>query len=241
MAELVDDDLQNSRFLRVNLNGSRFHGCGFRNVKITDAFVDNLEISAYLGSLVVNEVDVSDYVRAELARRHPELRALAARDPDGLRAAWRVIEDQAAATLARARALPETARHESVDGEWSYVDTLRHLVFATDRWITGPVLDDPEPFHSLGMPMDDPEPWRERLDIDASPSLDEVLAIRRARMDSIVQLLADATDADVAREVASPNGGQTTVAGCIGVVLNEEWAHNRYAKRDLDVLGAPRT
>jgi hypothetical protein len=236
MAEIVDQDLQNSRFLRVNLNGSRFHGCGWRNVRITDAFVDRMEISAYLGSLVVNEVDVSDYVRAELARRHPELETLARRDAAGLRAAWQVIEEQAAATLARARALPEPALHESVDEEWSYVDTLRHLVFATDRWITGPVLGAPEPFHPLGMPMDDPAPWRGRLDVDASPSLDDVLAIRRARMDSIVRLLAGATDGDVAREVESPNGGTTTVAGCVGVVLNEEWMHHRYANRDLDVL-----
>ena len=28
----------------------------------------------------------------------------------------------------------------SVDGEYSYLQTLRHLVFAIDRWITGPVL-----------------------------------------------------------------------------------------------------
>jgi hypothetical protein len=179
-------------------------------------------------------------VHAELERRHPELRALQARDADGLRAAWRIIEEQAGATLARARALPEAARYESVDGEWSFVDTLRHLVFATDRWITGPVLGDPQPFHRLGMPMDDPEPWRGTLDIDATPAFDDVLAIRRERMDSVAQLLAGSTDAEVARVVESPNGGTTRVADCVGVVLNEEWAHNRYANRDLDALGAPR-
>jgi hypothetical protein len=239
VAELVDEDLRNSRFLRVNLNGSRFHGCGWHDIKITDSFVDRVEISAHIGSLVVNEVEVGDYVRAELYRRHPELRALEARDAEGLRAAWRIVDDQAAATLARARALPEPALHESVDGEWSYVDTLRHLVFATDRWVTGPVSGAPEPFHPLGMPMDDPEPWRATLDVDARPSFSDVLAIRRARMDSVARLLADSSDADVAREVESPGGGRTTVAGCVGVVLNEEWAHNRYANRDLGALGAP--
>ena len=41
---------------------------------------------------------------------------------------------------------------ESVDEQWSYLETLRHLVFATDRWVTGPVLRDANPFHPLGMP-----------------------------------------------------------------------------------------
>ena len=58
-------------------------------------------------------------------------------------------------------------------------------------------------------------------------------------MDSVARLLADSTDSEVARVVESPNGGSTTVADCVGVVLNEEWAHNRYANRDLDVLAAP--
>ena len=41
---------------------------------------------------------------------------------------------------------------------------------------------------------------------------------------------------ELARIVPSPNGGTTSVMSCIHVVMNEEWAHNRYANRDLDVL-----
>jgi hypothetical protein len=210
-----------------------------QNVKITDAWVNNVEISCLLGSLIVNEVDVSGYVRAELDRRHPELRMIRATDADGLRDAWRMIEGRANATLARARALPEPKLHESVEGEWSYIETLRHMVYATDRWITGPVLNEPEPFHRLGMPNDNPEPWRGRLDIDADPSLDEALEVRNQRMASVDELLADCDDADLAREVASPNGGTVSVGDCIRIVLDEEWAHDRYANRDLDALGAP--
>ncbi len=135
--------------------------------------------------------------------------------------------------------MPEPGLHESVDGEWSYVETLRHLVYATDRWITGPVLNEPEPFHRLGMPNDNPEPWRgTAIDIDADPALDEVVAVRNRRMGSVAALLADCTDADLARTVASPNGGTTTVGDCIRIVMGEEWAHDRYANRDLDALGA---
>lgn len=241
MVEYTDEDLRNSRFHRVDLSGSRLHGVMLQNVKITDAWVNNLEISCLLGSLVVNEVDVSQYVRTELDRRHPELRTLRATDVDGLRDAWQMIQTQADGTLDRARSLPEPRLHESVDGEWSYVDTLRHLVFATDRWITGPVLNVAEPFHRLGMPNWDAEPWRgTSIDVDAQPTFAEVLAVRQERMASVGALLDDLDDREVRRTVASPNGGTTSVMGCIHVVLGEEWAHNRYANRDLDVLTASR-
>jgi hypothetical protein len=157
-----------------------------------------------------------------------------------LRDAWDIVTQQANATLGRARALPEGKLHESVDGEWSYVDTLRHLVYATDRWITGPVLSDKEPFHRLGMPNDDPEPWRgTSIDVDATPTFAEVLEAREQRMASVARIIGDAHDDDLMRTVQSPNGGTTSVMGCIHVVLGEEWAHNRYANRDLDALGAP--
>ncbi len=183
MVEYADDDLRGSRFLRVDLSGSRWHGVVLENVRITDAWVESLDISGRIGTLTVNGVDVSDYVSSELDRRHPERRMLAATDVDGLRAAWAMVGEQAQATVQRARSLPDAALNESVDGEFSFLQTLRHLVFATDRWISGPVFDD-----------------------------------------------------ELARIVDSPNGGTTSVMSCIHVVLREEWAHNRYANRDLDVL-----
>ena len=36
----------------------------------------------------------------------------------------------------------------------------------------------------------------------------------------------------------SPNGGTTSVMGCLHVVLSEEWEHDRYANRDLERLEA---
>ena len=62
MVEYHDEDLQNSQFVRVDLSGSRLHGVMMQNVKITDAWVNNVEISCLLGSLIVNEVEVSGYV-----------------------------------------------------------------------------------------------------------------------------------------------------------------------------------
>jgi DinB superfamily len=239
VVEHSDEDLRGSRFTRVDLSESRLHGVMMQNVKITDAWVNNVEISCLLGSLTVNEVDVSAYVRSELERRHPELRLLRSTDTQGLREAWARIESDAASTLARARALPEAKLNESVDGEWSLVETLRHLVYATDRWITGPVLGEAEPLHPLGLPNGALEPWRgTSIDVDARPSLADVLAVREQRMSSLRALLDDADDDGLRRTVESPNGGTTSVLGCVHVVLGEEWAHNRYANRDLDILAS---
>ena len=60
--------------------------------------------------------------------------------------------------------------------------------------------------------------------------------MRRGRMASVADLLRDASPADLARTVESPNGGTTSVMACIHVVLGEEWEHDRYANRDLDAL-----
>ena len=46
-----------------------------------------------------------------------------------------MIEDLWSGTVARARKLPEPVLHEQVDGEWSFVQTHRHLVLATDCWL----------------------------------------------------------------------------------------------------------
>lgn len=109
MADFTDADLKGSRFWRVDLSGSRLHGVMFQNVKITDAWVNNVDLSGLVGRLVVNEVDVTAFVQQELDKRHPE-RMLAAPDADGLRAAWAMIEERAQATLERAQSLPPSRR-----------------------------------------------------------------------------------------------------------------------------------
>jgi hypothetical protein len=54
---------------------------------------------------------------------------------DGFRTAWSTVEATWATTFDRARQLSETELHESVNGEWSFVETQRHLIFVTDAWI----------------------------------------------------------------------------------------------------------
>ena len=231
-------DYKNARFFEEDFSGAKFHGVNFSNVTISDAWVVNVEISGRIGNLSINGVDVTAYVEAELNKRHPERLLLAPTDPDGMRNAWKVIEGFSATTLDRARALPAAKLDESVDEEWSFIETLRHLVFATDRWISGPVLRDKDHFHPLGMPN---PPLDEVpagvFDLDTKPSLDEVLTVRRERMDRVAELVKGINSDDLNRQVQSPNGGTVSVMNCLHVVFREEWAHDQYANRDLDDPG----
>jgi hypothetical protein len=231
------DDHKNERILEADFSGAWFHSVNLSNVKISNAWLFNVEISGLVGNLSVNGIDVGAYVEAQLNERHPERLLLAPFDPDGMRTAWKTLEDLSAATLARARALPADKLDQSVNEEWSFLETLRHLVFATDRWITGPVLDDANPFHRLGMPNPPHDELTMRIfDVEAKPTLDEVLAVRRERMSRVAELI-DGIDADeLNREVASPNGGTTTVMSCLHVVFGDAWWHDQYANRDLAIL-----
>ena len=104
-----------------------------------------------------------------------------AASPDDYRAAWDAIETQWEATLDRARLLPEAKLHEQVDGEWSFVETQRHLLFASDAWLGNAVLEEEAPYHPLGFPyggMPADAAAKLGLTLDATPTLDEVLAPR---------------------------------------------------------------
>jgi hypothetical protein len=231
------DDHKNERFFEADFSGARFHGVNFSNVKISDAWLFNVEISGLVGNLSVNGVEVGAYVEAELNKRHPQRLLLAPSDPAGMRSAWKSIEAFSAATLDRARVLPADALDESVDEEWSFLETLRHLVFATDRWITGPVLRDANPFHPLGMPNPPiDEATAAHFDLEAKPTLDEALVVRRERMDRVAELIEDIDTDELNRQVPSPNGGTTTVKSCLHIVFRDEWWHDQYANRDLAIL-----
>ncbi len=232
-------DVSGRRFEHVNLSGTRVHGAFLIATKVTDAWVHSLDLSGNIQSLVVNGVEVATYVRDELERRHPELGYLDSKDVPGLQHAWAKVQEIAAATLDTARRLPPEMLDESVDGEYSYLQTLRHLVFATDRWITGPVLGEADQFHPLGCPYDSAPPAeRASLDLDADPTLDDVLEVRAERTGFVATLVRDANDESLARVVQSPNGGTTTVGDCIRVVMIEEWWHHHYADRDLAALAS---
>jgi DinB superfamily len=179
---------------------------------------------------------------AQRVRLRAERDKLRAADPEGLADAWVMIEDLWSGTVARARKLPEPVLHEQVDGEWSFVQTHRHLVLATDCWLRRMVKGIARPYHPWGLGgswLTSPRRWG--IDPDADPSLDQVLDLRRERMDEVRDVIAGANAEELERNCVPPDspghpGKDHTVLQCLHVVLKEEWQHHRYAVRDLEVL-----
>jgi hypothetical protein len=241
------DEFRGARFTVRDLTGARFVDCDMSQVKIVDAHLVDVDVSGYVRNLVVNGVDVTAYVDAELDRRHPErvqLRQL--RTAADFRAMWTTVERLWSEAAARAERLPEPARHERVDGEWSFVETLRHLVFIADSWASRTVLDEPAPYHRLGLPQTAYSPADAAalgIDVDARPSYDEVrtvLADRRKVVGGIVDGLTDAELGRICTRTPAPGYPEEPrpVGECLGVVLGEECEHHRFATRDLAVLEA---
>ncbi|MFZ1490695.1 MAG: DinB family protein [Ilumatobacteraceae bacterium] len=161
-------------------------------------------------------------------------------DPDGMRAGWAALREAWAAMVDRARRLPDEDLHASVDGEWSFVQTLRHLLFGTDKWFAVPILGQAG-FHPLGLPNSGSAdfPWP-GLDDDASPSLAEVLAARADQTTRLGDYLSSLTEGDLTRTVDVLENGPHLVRDCISTVLEEEYWHLGYADRDLAHLEAHR-
>ena len=234
-------------FVNTDLSGSRFRGVRLHGVVMTGVEIANARIEGEFKNMFVNGVDVAPYVEAELDRRDPERAKMRPSDPDGFREAWDILERRWAQTVARARTFTPDQLHESVDGEWSFVETLRHLAFATDAWVGRGVLGDPAPWHPLDLPWDDmpPTPGVPR-DRQARPALDEALELRLSRMATVREVVDALDEAGLDRMTTPvdapgwpPPGRSFAVRDCLLVVLNEEYHHRLFAERDLAVLAAP--
>jgi hypothetical protein len=149
MPQEFEGDLQGAVFWGADLSGARFRDVNLTDVKISHAWLVDVDIDALVDRLVINGVDVTAYVN-ERDPSYPLRAMIRPTNPEGMRAAWAALEDAWATTVTRALALPEDSLHESVNNEWSFVQTLRHLVFAMDKWFTAPVLGGS--FHPIGLP-----------------------------------------------------------------------------------------
>lgn len=234
MPEEFEGDLTEAVFWGADMSGARFRDVNFTGARISHAWVVDVEIDAFVDELVVNGVDVTDYVN-QRDEWYPVRVMIRASDPVGLRAAWVALEEAWAPTIARAQALGEERAQESVDGEFSFVQTVRHLVFAMEKWFNVPILG--ESLHAMGLPntgsLDFPWPG---LDYDVKPSLAEALALRADRAATFSAHLADVDAADLPRKVEVLENGEATILDCLQTVMEEEFWHNRYALRDLAVL-----
>jgi hypothetical protein len=241
------DDLQGAEFRGANLRGARFVGADLSGVVMRGVDLQKVEMdSPWLpergNTLIVNGVDVVPFVEAELDRRFPGRADRRAEDPEGLRNAWAAVERTWATTRERAEAMPAGTIDRSVDGEWSFAQTLRHLVLATDVWLRRAVLEIEQPFHPLGLANPDAED--DGLDMSAftksTPSYAEVLEARADRVAMVRDFIATVTPDELVvprKNPWAPTQPETT-RSCLHVILEEEWEHHRYAVRDLDAIEA---
>lgn len=184
-------------------------------------------------------------MEAELNRRFAGRELRQAPDPAGLRSAWAALERAWAAAIDQATAMHPEAVDVSVDGEWSFAQTLRHLACATDVWLGKAILRRPQPFHPLGLPYAEYETDGFDMSIFATrqPSLTEVLDLRADRQAMVRDFLASVTPEQLAEPRVHPWSPEqeVSVVRCLHVVLHEEWEHLRFALRDLNAQGSAPT
>lgn len=262
MHEFRDQDLTGALFKRVNLSQSSFEkvsfngasmraldlsgvdirGVMFQGATLRGVELVDVEVSGEVRNVVVNGVDIAPLIDAELNRQDPDRATMRPSEPDGYRRAWHVLERRWASTLQRAQRLSEQDLHTGVNGEWSFIQTLRHLNFASAAWVGRMVLGQASPWHPLDLPWDEAPGWEGiPWDRDARPSLAEVLDVRAQRQAMVRGVMEALTPAQLAARVSRTEPGWPQVedfplAECLKIVLNEEWEHRRYAERDLDQL-----
>ena len=201
--------------------------------------MDGLDIDShdlFFGSLFVNGVDGVPLVDAELNRQFPGRELLKAQTSEGLREAWVAVQSAWQTTVA---GTPAHLVDAHVEDEWSLAQTLRHLVLATDAWLRGAILRVEQRFHEIGQIFTGAEAMGFDMSIFRadSPPYEEIFAVRAERQQLVTDFLAAATPELLAEERENPWGGgdwRPSVGDCIRVILEEEWAHLRYVRRDLE-------
>lgn len=231
MASYEDQDFTDAVFRECDL--TRVHLIG---VVLQDAVVDGL-----VSNLVVNGVEVASYVEAELDRRHPVRLLLRSATPGDLREAQQQLQADWATTVEQLGEMPDGSEHQRVEGEWSAVQTLRHLVFVHDSWFRRCCLGSTRAFTAIGLASPFvPDQAEQGLDQDVDPSLDEVLAVRNEQTVELTDWLATVRADELSAAAPVPEGAGwppyakgKSVLQCLHVVLNEEWEHHGFCVRDL--------
>jgi hypothetical protein len=232
------DEFEGATFVRASFKGASIRRSDVRGLTMHSVDVDGLDIDShdlFFGTLYVNGVNVVPLVEAELNRLFPGREMQNATTPEGLREAW------VAAQAAWQTMISDTSRDvvdTQVGGEWSLAQTLRHLVLATDAWLGGAIMRLEQPFHEIGVIFSSAPEMGFDMSIfrTDAPTYDEVLAVRAQRQQMVTDFLEAATTELLAEERDNPWGADDwhpTVGDCIRVILEEEWAHLRYIRRDL--------
>lgn len=237
------DEFEGATFIRTSFKGATLRFSDVSGVTMRGMDVNGLDIDShdlFFGTLIVNGVDVVPFVDAELNRQFPGRELQNAQTPEGLREGWVAVQAAWATTVADT---PAELVDAHVEDEWSLAQTLRHLVLATDAWLRGAILGVEQPFHEIGQIFTGAAEMGFDMSVFRAepPSYDEVLAVRGERQQLVTDFLATVTPEQLAQERDNPWGEDDwhpTVGDCVRVILEEEWAHLRYVRRDLAILRA---
>lgn len=234
-------EFEGATFVQASFRGAKVRFSDVSGMTLRSVDVDGLDIDShdlFFGKLIVNGVDVVPLVNAELNRQFPGRELQSATTPEGLREGWAAVQAAWQETVA---GTPPELVDAHVEDEWSLAQTLRHLILATDAWLGGGIQQQEQPFHEIGQIFTGAQEMGFDMSIfrDDAPTFDEILAVRAERQQQVTDFLATATPELLAEERANPWGGddwRPTVGDCIRVILEEEWAHLRYIRRDLAAL-----
>ncbi|TPG17810.1 DinB family protein [Pedococcus bigeumensis] len=223
--QLVEQDLRGARFVECDLSDVVMRGVEIAGMDIDAPWLSNGP------GLLVNGVDVTPFVEQELDRRFPGRSERRAESPAGLQEAWNTVDKAWDSAIERAAALPPGSVDVRVDDEWSFAETLRHLVYATDIWLGKGVLGLEEAnFHPLGL-------GHGSSGFEARP-FEDVLAARADRAAMVRDFLATITNEVLDQEHRNPHNPAEaeSVRQCLHVILEESWEHLRFAMRDLHAI-----
>lgn len=234
-------EFEGATFVKASFKGATLRFSDVSGVTMRSVDVDGLNIDShdlFFGSLFVNGVDVVPLVDAELNRQFPGRELQKAQTPEGLREGWVAVQSAWQQTVAET---PLELVDAHVDDEWSLSQTLRHLILATDAWLGGGILRIQQPFHEIGQIFTGAEGMGFDMSIFRveAPSYQEILAVRAERQQQVTEFLSSASAELLAEERDNPWGGDDwhpSVGDCLRVILEEEWAHLRYIRRDLALL-----
>ncbi len=234
-------EFEGATFVKTSFKGATMRFVDLSGVTMRSVDVDGLDIDGHdllFGTLLVNGVDVVPLVDAELNRQFPGRELQKSQTPEGLREGWLAVQ---AAWQTTVEDTPPDLVDAHVEDEWSLAETLRHLVLATDAWLRGGILRMEQPFHEIGQIFTGAAGMGFDMSIFRTdpPAYDEILAVRAERQQMVTDFLATATPELLAEERDNPWGGgdwHPSVGDCLRVILEEEWAHLRYIRRDLALL-----
>jgi hypothetical protein len=145
------------------------------------------------------------------------------------------VTERLEATMRRASSFSEDERGQRVNDEWSTVESLRHITFVIDVWLSKQIRGEEDPFHPIGLPPHfmPPKLPGSSIDPEARPTFEEACDVLRGRLSNVQSYVDDLTQEELDR----PNASHAkTSAGALSIIFVELNAHDHFINRDLDSI-----